>query len=630
MSARDRRALENDWGFAEITPRRNIRAGRTGTWEIIYRAGRHGIPVGGSLRIVPPHQGNVIWDMGKVSAYAERPGLFLEVMTENEHPRTYHHSNYPAITVIVYGRGVEPGEIIRVVMGETGGYTSGRFLHARAQDHAAELPFAVSVDPVGNTRFAVERQVAGRYRPVSGELTVQVVADTPHRFRVSLRHPPASGQPAKAVLVVEDRHENVVRDFAGTLEFRATPPVSDLPASLSLTADDHGRASFTFPCPVLEEPLYLTAFDAAHELIGTSNPLQPGFHGDYNAYFGDLHVMTGQGHVPLSGMLGDTQEAILYARDDRGLDFTAVTNSGRTWETDRELFARHNAPHEFVTMPACERGFRTGHKNIYLLDESDEPPTARDVPELWEALEGKQAMVISHHTNTHSETDRYAAWGPQDLSTIDPRWERLIEICQNRGSFERDEVGSEGVHFGGFGSSVQDALARGLRLGFVGGTDNHRARPASKRSNQSGLDADEFLTGGITCILAQELTREALWEALWDRRCYAATSVRILLDFRVNGELMGREIDCSDPAQRGPRRIAVRAAGTADIERAVIVRNGLDVHTAPGDGRLLQFEWVDETPLEDVLTPDGQWVYYYVRLVQRDGNMAWASPVWLR
>ncbi|MFQ5810780.1 MAG: hypothetical protein ACE5JM_14285, partial [Armatimonadota bacterium] len=390
MSGQERRSLEDDWGSAEVTPRRNIPAGRTGTWEITYRAGLNGIPVGGSLRIVPPHQGNVIWDMGKVSAYAERPGLFLEVLTENEHPRTYHHSNYPAITVVVYGRPVEPGEIVRVVMGETGGYTSGRFLHARAQDHAAELPFLVYVDPIGNARFAVERRRDDMYRPVPGELTVQVVADTPHRFRLSLRHPPAEGQPARAVLCVEDRYENVARDFSGTVEFRATHPVPDLPESVDLTPDSSGHASFTFDCPSLDQPLYITAFDAAHELIGTSNPLQPGFHGEYTAYFGDPHVMTGEGREDKWGMLGGTEEAILYARDDRGLDFTSVTNSGGPRESDRELFARYNAPHEFVTMPAGERGFRTGHKNIYLLDEHEElPPGSPDVRDLFAGLEGK-------------------------------------------------------------------------------------------------------------------------------------------------------------------------------------------------------------------------------------------------
>jgi len=42
----------------------------------------------------------------------------------------------------------------------------------------------------------------------------------------------------------------------------------------------------------------------------------------------------------------------------------------------------------------------------------------------------------------------------------------------------------------------------------------------------------------------------------------------------------------------------------------------------------LEFVWEDRAPLADVTTNDG-WVYYYVRLVQADGNIAWSSPVWI-
>ena len=285
---------------------------------------------------------------------------------------------------------------------------------------------------------------------------------------------------------------------------------------------------------------------------------------------------------------------------------------------DAELFERYHEPHRFVTMPAHEFGFRSGHKNVYPLDEADGPPRARDASELAQWCRGKRAIVISHHPNTCSETDPYIGWGHHNLDTIDPDVEPAIEICQDRGSFEHDQVGRDGVHFGGFGSSVQDALARGLRLGFVGGTDSHRARPGSARTNLSGLDADDFLGGGLTCVLAPELTREALFDALRTRRSYATTSVRILLDVRVNGHLMGSEI-------RGdgePRTIVLRAAGTAGFARALVVRNGEEVHTQPGSGRLLDFAWRDEQPLEGSAC-------YYVRLVQADGHMAWPSPVWV-
>lgn len=619
--------MEEDWGHAEITPRENIRAGSYGTWTVTYTAGANGIAVGGSLRILTPAGGRLHWEFGKVTACAEQGGASLEVITEKVHPRSVHHSHYPSVTIVVYGRPIVSRETIRVVLGDTGGYNSGRFIHTRAPDFAASNVFQVFVDPVGNARFQLEQLREERYRAVPGELTVETVPNIARRFRVSLHHSPASGRPAGATVTVEDDYENPVRDFAGTVKLDPTASLPGLPDSLEFTAADDGHKYFEFPAPALDEPAYVTAYNGKHEIIGTSNPLQPGFQGEYEIYFGDLHVMTGQGGN--EGMLGSTEEALLYARDDRGLDFSAVTNSGRdAWDIEGSVFAKYNAPHRFVAMPAREFGHKSGHKNVYVMDDSYGVPRPATWQQLWDELRGKRATVISHHTNTHSETDPHEAWGPHNLDTINPEFERVIEICQNRGSFEKEKVGEDNVYFGGFGSSVQSALAKGLRLGFVGGTDNHRGRPGSGRSFQSGLDYNEYVTGGITGVLAKELTREAIFEAIWQRRCYATTGVRTLLDFSVNGRVMGQEFSATGEEARAPRTIVVKAAGTADIVRAVIVRNGQDVHTCEGAGQVLEFEWQDDAPLGDVVTDDG-WVYYYVRLTQRDGNMAWSSPVWI-
>jgi hypothetical protein len=275
-------------------------------------------------------------------------------------------------------------------------------------------------------------------------------------------------------------------------------------------------------------------------------------------------------------------------------------------------------------MPAHEYGLRSGHKNVYVLEDDGCIDAFSTWSELWEQLRGRRAMAIAHHPNTHSETDPHTAWGAHNLDTINPEFERVIEICQNRGSFEKERVGEDNVYFGGFGSSVQSALSRGLRLGFVGGTDNHRGLPGSGRSHQSGLDFNEYVTGGLTGVIAAELTREAIFEAIWERRCYATTGRQMLLDFSVNEQVMGSEVVAT-----GERRsIRVKVAGTTDIARAVIVRNGTDVHLVRGDGRLLEFEWSDGAPLAEASTAAG-WVYYYVRVVQADGHIAWSSPVWV-
>ena len=243
-------------------------------------------------------------------------------------------------------------------------------------------------------------------------------------------------------------------------------------------------------------------------------------------------------------------------------------------------------------------------------------PTPEDANELWDQLPPGRALVIPHHPNTHSEGGTtFGRWQPTDFTAHHPDFQRHIEICQLRGSFEVEEVGGA-VVLGGNGSSARSALAKGLRLGFVGGTDNHRGHPGSRMDTMGGINFRLRPVGGITAVLADACTRESLWEALLARRTYATTCEHILLDFSVNGACMGSSIE---PATDYALRIAV--IGTSEIARVDVIRDGQEVHSFPGDGAACEHAWRD--------SPAAQPGYYYVRVFQADGNGAWASPVWV-
>lgn len=163
---------------------------------------------------------------------------------------------------------------------------------------------------------------------------------------------------------------------------------------------------------------------------------------------------------------------------------------------------------------------------------------------------------------------------------------------------------------GGQGASVQDALALGWRLGFVAGTDNHEGHP-TQRGNQYV---------GMTCFRAAELTREAIWQAMDQRRTYATSGVPIVADFVVNGTTSGGE------ALLAPNQgvtFSAQLHGTAPIERVEIISGGRCVwHDQPQ-------RW--DVELDDITLPaqSTSEAYYYLRLRQADGHRAWLSPVWL-
>ena len=76
------------------------------------------------------------------------------------------------------------------------------------------------------------------------------------------------------------------------------------------------------------------------------------------------------------------------------------------------------------------------------------------------------------------------------------------------------------------GERLREFLNQGGKTGFVGSTDTHEGKPAAK-----------------TAVLARELTRPAIFDALRHRRNYAVFNARIVLDFKINGHVMGEEIE---------------------------------------------------------------------------------------
>ena len=114
-------------------------------------------------------------------------------------------------------------------------------------------------------------------------------------------------------------------------------------------------------------------------------------------------------------------------------------------------------------------------------------------------------------------------------------------------------------------------------MGVTAGTDGVTGRPGCDHPG-SGLIRNA--RGGVTAFLAPELTREALWEAMAARRCYATDGPRMRLAVTADGHLMGSEY-----ATDGFPLVAVDVEGTAGIEQVELaVRDRAAVDVAAGGG----------------------------------------------
>ena len=300
----------------------------------------------------------------------------------------------------------------------------------------------------------------------------------------------------------------------------------------------------------------------------------------FSLYWGDFHGQTKQ-----TVGTGSLDEYFNFVIDVAGLDFGAWQGNDfqvtkKLWSDVKKIVKGFNDPGRFITFLGYEWSGLTpagGDHNIYFLgdegdlhrsnhwlidDKSDEDTDRYPISELWKTFSGrKDVMAIAHVGGRHANFDFY-----------NPEHVPLIEVHSHHGTFEW---------------FLEEALERRFKVGFVANSDDHTCRP--------GLTppADMFTTrGGYTGVYAKELTREALWEALWSRRCYATTGDRVILWVDVDGHLMGEEYKGS-----GSPLISVKIYGTAPLLEVEIKRGIETVYRHPfarptaGDERLIKVEW---------------------------------------
>ena len=497
--------------------------------------------------------------------------------------------------------------------------------------------------------------------PVAAPFEVRFVAGEPARLAAYLRHDgrllvqhfDQAGNPtgANGSLVAEADGRRITVPVTGgaaaTVALPAAAPAGSTPAAQQVRGDaTPGAGSGQPPARVggrvkVQDSAGRTAVSNAPPLALDGTPI----------FFGEFHWHTdfsGDGQRP-------TADALRSARDELALDFAgpadhlspsatyrgtgSAGNVTRTVAEQAALCRPFEEPGRFCAVPAAELSRRYGHANIYtdswdllleltgrfaaeLAPAWERQPDRYDLASLVRLCPPGRALVVPHHTNMDSyvregvvREDGRPAWCamhwplPANRDVV-----RLAEMVQTRGCFEAEETDERWrIWDGGLGGSVRTALARGYRLGFVGGTDNHSGWPTRK--------GDGFC--GVTAIQAPALAWGELFRALHARRCYATTGARIVADVTLNGASMGSELRLEPGAER---RLRVKIRGTAPLECVQVIHCGQMLAQLPvaADSADLDAEWVDERPGRPL-----QDVYYYVRARQRDGECLWTSPFWI-
>lgn len=334
--------------------------------------------------------------------------------------------------------------------------------------------------------------------------------------------------------------------------------------------------------------------------------------------FGDIHQ-----HSALSDGRGTVDECFTRSKFIYRHDFAALSDhewfTGNLlipseWELIKIMGQYFYEPGKFITFAAYEwttprvpKGF--GHKNVYF-SGWDKPIfsfkfDASSTKDLFQLLKENDAIAFPHHIG----------WTGIDWENHDEEAQPDIEMISAHGAFEY--MGNEPIrHRGGMpGNFIQDGLAKGLKFGLIGSSDGHGLRWHHGIARKE----DEWQTG-LTGAIVPEKTKDNIFNALKTRRVYATSGSRIRTILKVNDQWMG-----SDISTAAFPKIDIEVIGTAQIDYAVLLKDNEEIlHLGRDwyDGFGIIYSYVDEKITE------GEH-FYYLRVVQSDGEMSWSSPVWV-
>jgi hypothetical protein len=324
----------------------------------------------------------------------------------------------------------------------------------------------------------------------------------------------------------------------------------------------------------------------------------------YRIVRGDMHR-----HTDLSwdgNRDGTLFDCYRYSLDAAAFDYvgTADHQAGETeytWWVAQKAVRLFTAPGRFAPLYGYERSlsYPNGHRNImsaragvpvFPIPEA-ERKGQEGAAKLFEHLRTAGGISMPHTSATGAGTD---------FRDADAAVEPLVEIYQGyRHNYEHAGAPRAEPKVPRPAGLIWNAWAKGLKIGVQSSSDH-----VSTHTSYAAL----YVT---------ELTREAILEAIRARRSYAATD-NILVDFRMNGRLIGEAFQSAETP-----RLWARVAGTGPIRSVEVIRNNTYIHSQAGSGPSLELNYVDNQP------PAGE-SYYYIRVEQADGQLAWSSPIWVR
>lgn len=594
-----------------------------GEFTLVFTVGRAGMASGGGLRIATQH--DFEWDMwGGTRLQDRHPSRanFVTFRTSSGaglqwRPVNLSREYFPWQRMnefLLEGDPLRAGDTIEVVFGDRSGGSPG-----------------VEIQPMDESRFEqrvfVDADGTGAFLPLAESPSLRFLGASARELLVTAPTDWVAGEPGWVNVWLDDGLGNPATGYRGTVALSAESAGARLPPPHAFRDED--RSAFRFRGVVFDSPgVHRVVARDSEGREARSNPVV--VHAEKPAsrtLWGDLHT-----HTRYSDGRGTPDEMFEFGLRYAALDFCAISDhafitTDAMWEDIKGAVRRFHRPGEYVTLLGYEwSGPRDvgGDHNVY---------TAGD----------DMALVRSYLSYSYSNLRQYhgparQAGHVEDLFRVlaaNSRGDNLLTIPHYGG-----RPGNPQWHNGMLQRGIEifsdhrrsedwvaTFLERGHRVGIVASTDNHsgNAGYGVRRTDVTrGRDGPFFSRfspeergTALMAVQADGLTRRAVFRAIYDRRTYATTGGRIVLHFAVEGQPMGGEVRAG-----GPIRVSARFAGTDRVAMVRVVKNGRIAYSADPRSDRAEFEFVDPEGAADG-------AYYYLDLVQADGEKAVSSPVWV-
>ena len=357
----------------------------------------------------------------------------------------------------------------------------------------------------------------------------------------------------------------------------------------------------------------------------------------YQLYFGQLHS-----HTQYSDGSGTLDSALSYIRSlpaSANVQFVAFTDhsnyfdpkndpnveaalydtslvkdsdASHSWKTYKDTIAQFNEDNagDMVAIGGFEMTWSggPGHINTFntpgivsrnnsTLNNKTDDAGMKAYYALLRQEEGKNSISqFNHPGTTFGNFKDFNYWDP----VIDSRM-YMVEVGNGEG-----QIGA-----GGYYPSYEQyimALDKGWHLAPTNNQDNHQGKWGNANDARDVILTDNF-------------TEEGIYDAIRALRMYATEDKNLELGYTVNGLMMGSRIET--------------VPGKLDIEVSVYDPDRTDsiakVEVVVNSGKVAHV-WDDPAEFKSgtlSVTLAPEYSYYFIRVTQKDGDLAVTSPVWV-